>query len=227
MPKGSIELTNARKEEIIAACELLYQTKGFKDITIQDIAKETSFTRTSIYNYFETKEEIFMALLQKEYERWVEELNDAAQNHESMERDEIAKTLAVSLENRQLLLKLMSMNHYDMEKNSRLERLVEFKVAYGNSIKAVDRLLKKFCTDMSDQERQDFIYSFFPFVYGIYPYTGVTEKQREAMEKADVGYVYLSIYQIAYTCAKKLLDKSFEKAGGGNETARMVYGKPV
>lgn len=227
MPKGSIELTNARKEEIIAACELLYQTKGFKDITIQDIAKETSFTRTSIYNYFETKEEIFMALLQKEYERWVEELNDAAQNHESMERDEIAKTLAVSLENRQLLLKLMSMNHYDMEKNSRLERLVEFKVAYGNSIKAVDRLLKKFCTDMSDQERQDFIYSFFPFVYGIYPYTGVTEKQREAMEKADVGYVYLSIYQIAYTCAKKLLDKSFEKDGGGNETARMVYGKPV
>lgn len=227
MPKGSIELTNARKEEIIAACELLYQTKGFKDITIQDIAKETSFTRTSIYNYFETKEEIFMALLQKEYERWVEELNDAAQNHESMERDEIAKTLAVSLENRQLLLKLMSMNHYDMEKNSRLERLVEFKVAYGNSIKAVDCLLKKFCTDMSDQERQDFIYSFFPFVYGIYPYTGVTEKQREAMEKADVGYVYLSIYQIAYTCAKKLLDKSFEKDGGGNETARMVYGKPV
>ncbi len=208
MPKGSVELTNARKEEIIAAAELLYQTKGFKDITIQDIAKETSFTRTSIYNYFETKEEIFMALLQKEYERWVEELDADIYGHESMERGEIAKTLAVSLENRELLLKLMSMNHYDMEENSSLERVVEFKVAYGASIKAVDRLLQKFCTDMSDRERQDFIYSFFPFVYGIYPYTRVTDKQREAMEKADVGYVYLSIYQIAYTCAKKLLEKS-------------------
>lgn len=208
MPKGSVELTNARKEEIIAAAELLYQTKGFKDITIQDIAKETSFTRTSIYNYFETKEEIFMALLQKEYERWVEELDAAIYGHGSMERGEIAKTLAVSLENRELLLKLMSMNHYDMEENSRLERVVEFKVAYGASIKAVDRLLQKFCTDMPDGERQDFIYSFFPFVYGIYPYTRVTDKQREAMEKADVGYVYLSIYQIAYTCAKKLLEKS-------------------
>ena len=81
-------------------------------------------------------------------------------------------------------------------------------MAYGASIKAVDHLLQKFCTDMSDRERQDFIYSFFPFVYGIYPYTRVTDKQREAMEKADVGYVYLSIYQIAYTCAKKLLEKS-------------------
>ena len=208
MPKGSIELTNARKEEIIAACELLYQTKGFKDITIQDIAKETSFTRTSIYNYFETKEEIFMALLQKEYERWVEELDNVIQNHESMERNEVAKTLAVSLENRELLLKLMSMNHYDMEENSRLERVVEFKEAYGASIKTVDRLLQKFCLDLSDGERQDFIYSFFPFVYGIYPYTRVTDKQRKAMEKADVGYVYLSIYQLAYTCAKKLLEKN-------------------
>lgn len=208
MPKGSVELTNARKEEIIAAAELLYQTKGFKDITIQDIAKETSFTRTSIYNYFETKEEIFMALLQKEYERWVEELDTAIYGHESMEREDIAKTLAVSLENRELLLKLMSMNHYDMEGNSRLERVVEFKVAYGTSIKAVDHLLQKFCTDMPDRERQDFIYSFFPFVYGIYPYTRVTEKQREAMEKADVGFVYLSIYQMTYTCAKKLLEKS-------------------
>ncbi len=96
----------------------------------------------------------------------------------------------------------------DMQANSRLERVVEFKEAYGASMKTVDRLLQKFCLDLSVGERQDFIYSFFPFVYGIYPYARVTDKQREAMEKADVGYVYLSIYQLAYTCAKKLLGKN-------------------
>lgn len=31
MPKGSPELTNARKEEIINACEKLHQTKSFKE----------------------------------------------------------------------------------------------------------------------------------------------------------------------------------------------------
>ena len=56
MPKGSPELTNARKEEIIAACRRLYETMSFKDITIKEIGQQTSFTRTSIYNYFETKE---------------------------------------------------------------------------------------------------------------------------------------------------------------------------
>ena len=55
MPKGSKELENLRKEEIINSAKKLYQTKNFKDITLKDIAKLTTFTRTSIYNYFQTK----------------------------------------------------------------------------------------------------------------------------------------------------------------------------
>lgn len=207
MPKGSVELTNARKEEIIEACKSLYQTMGFKDITIKDIAKETSFTRTSIYNYFETKEEIFLAILQREYELWAADLDGLTKSHKVMDRDEVARVLAKSIDRRGLLLKLMSMNHYDMEANSRMERLVEFKQAYGESIRAVDRLVKKFCPDMGEAERQDFLYSFFPFIYGIYPYTMVTDKQKEAMERAHVGFVYLSVYDMAYRCAKKLLKK--------------------
>ena len=58
MPKGSEQLTNARKEEIINACAKLYTTMNFKDITLKQISLETTFTRTSIYNYFQTKEEI-------------------------------------------------------------------------------------------------------------------------------------------------------------------------
>ena len=66
MPKASQARTNARKEEIISACAALYETMSFKDITLKDISQATSFTRTSIYNYFQTKEEIFLALLQRE-----------------------------------------------------------------------------------------------------------------------------------------------------------------
>ena len=75
MSRGSASLTAERRNEIIDACERLYQTMNFKDITIIEIGKATSFTRTSIYNYFKTKEEIFLALLQREYELWIEELD--------------------------------------------------------------------------------------------------------------------------------------------------------
>lgn len=68
MPKGSPELTRARREEIINACEKLYEVMSFKEVTIKEISKYTSFTRPSIYNYFSTREDIFLALLQREYE---------------------------------------------------------------------------------------------------------------------------------------------------------------
>ena len=206
MPKGSPELKSARREEIIAACENLYQTMGFGDVTIKEIAHYTSFSRPSIYNYFETKEEIFLAILQKEYLLWVAELDRAIEDHDAMTRDEIAATLARTLSEKPQILKILSMNHFDMERNSRKERVVEFKKAYGATLDAVDRMLKKFCPEMTGENRQAFLYAFFPFIYGIYPYTVVTDKQREAMETAGIPYVYLSTYELTYRCAKKLLE---------------------
>lgn len=205
MPKGSEELIAARKEEIITACAELYKTMSFKDITIKEIGNATSFTRTSIYNYFQTKEEIFLALLQREYELWNGRLKEIQAGYEEMTGEEFADALAHSLEERKNLLKIMSMNHYDMEENSRIERLIEFKVVYGRSLAEVRNCLDKFFPEMTVQDKQDFIFSFFPFMFGIYPYTVVTEKQREAMARAKVNYVYMSIYEIVYAEVKKLL----------------------
>ncbi len=206
MPKGSPELTETRREEIINACEKLYQTMSFKEITIKEIGNVTSFTRTSIYNYFQTKEEIFLALLKREYELWIASLREAMERTEVMTKDEFADMLARSLEKRAQLLKIMSMNHYDMETGSRPEHLAAFKVVYGESIRTVMSALNKYFPDMGVSEKQDFIYTFFPFMFGIYPYTFVTEKQRTAMEEADVNYVFMTIYEITFNCVKRLLD---------------------
>ena len=205
MPKGSPELTSARKEEIIAACRKLYETMSFREITLKEIGRLTSFTRTSIYNYFETKEEIFLALFQQEYERFTEDLNALCDREENLSPDGLASELARALERRPLMLKLLSMNLYDMESNSRPERLVEFKIAYGGSSAAVDRCLQKYIPDLSERQRQTFLYAFLPFVYGLYPYTVVTDRQRQAMQEAKINYVYMSTYEMAYTFIRTML----------------------
>ena len=141
MPNSSAELSNARKKEIVAACRKLYKTMSYREITLWEIAEETSFTRPSIYNYFETKEEIFLALFQKEYEEHAADLDRICAENEALSLDGLAGALARALEKRQLLLKLQSMNLYDMEENVRMERLVEFKTAYGASRDALERCL--------------------------------------------------------------------------------------
>ena len=205
MPKGSAELTNARREEILSACRKLYETKSFKEITLKEIGEQTSFARTSIYTYFETREEIFLALFQREYEIFAGDLDALCEREESLSLDALSEELARALERRPLMLKLLSMNLYDMEANSRMERLVEFKKAYGRSKDALDRCLQKFVPGLGEQGRQTFLYAFLPFVYGLYPYTVVTEKQKQAMAQAQIGYVYLSTFEMARSFIRTIL----------------------
>lgn len=152
MPKGSEELTNARKEEIIDACASLYETKSFRDITIRDIGEKTSFTRTSIYNYYHSKEEIFLALLRREHEAWTEDLNGISRQYGKLSAEEFADKLARSLGKRGCMLKLMSMNIYDMEVNSRLENLADFKKSYANALQAVTCCLERFFPSMTGRQ---------------------------------------------------------------------------
>ena len=205
MFKGTPELIEKRREEIINACEQLYQTMSFKEITLKEIGSVTSFSRPTIYNYFQTKEEIFLALFAREYDRWNEDLTGMIEGYEALSSSELADKIAESLTKRKQLLKLLSMNNFDMEANSRQELLTAFKTSYGRSMQLVCMLLGKFKPDMNTKEIQNFIYIFFPFMFGIYPYTVVTEKQRSAMKEAGVDYVYQSIYEITYTCLSRLL----------------------
>ena len=110
-----------------------------------------------------------------------------------------------TLERRGCLLKLMSMNLYDMEANSRTENLAAFKRAYGGSLEAMTRCLEKFFPDMSAQDIRGFIYCFYPFLFGVYPYTAVTPKQREAMALAGVRRPRLSVRTLVEDFTARLL----------------------
>ena len=205
MRKVTPEQIALKREEIINACEKLYQTMSFREITLKKIGNITSFSRPTIYNYFETKEEIFLALFQREYDRWNEDLAAILDGNERLTKKELAGKIASSLEGREQLLKLLSMNNYDMESNSRQELLNSFKRSYGRSIQLMDMLLKKFCPDMSEADIRNFIYTFYPFMFGIYPYTAVTEKQRLAMKEAGIDYVYQTVYELTCGCLMRLL----------------------
>ena len=188
-----------RREEIINACEKLYQMMSFREITLKEISTETSFSRPSIYNYFNTKEEIFLALFEREYNRWNNALEEIYRGKRSLSCHALAEKLAKSLAERHQLLKLLAMNLYDMEANSRLECLTRFKRAYGAALENMRRILLKFRPDMTGNQINDFIYAFFPFMFGIYPYTEVTEKQKKAMEQVGIDFKQLTAKEIIFT----------------------------
>ena len=127
------------------------------------------------------------------------------EKNEILDNQGLAKAIAKSVDHRPQLLKILSMNHYDLEENSRIELLTEFKVSYGKALQAMEEILAKFRADMDHAKRQEFVYTFFPFMFGIYPYTIVTEKQKRAMKEAGVDYAYTSVYDLTYAAVIKML----------------------
>ena len=205
MGKGTPELTAARREAIVNACEQLYRTMSFREITLKEIGTLVPFSRPTIYNYFQTKEEIFLALYEREYDRWNEDLSAVLAEREHMTGSDLAERIAASLAKREQLLRLLSMNNYDMEANSRQELLTAFKRAYGRSMELMRALLEKYRPQMSAEEIRGFLYIFYPFLFGVYPYAAVTEKQRAAMREAGVDFAYQSIYELTRSCLIRLL----------------------
>ena len=143
MRKGTPEQIAQKREEIINACEQLYNTMSFREITLKEIGKITSFSRPTIYNYFETKEEIFLALFKREYDLWNNQLAAILDQNGQLTKAQLADKIAQSLAERQQLLKLLSMNNYDMEANSRQELLTSFKQSYGCSLNQMRMLLEE------------------------------------------------------------------------------------
>ena len=205
MIKGTPELIAERREEIMNACETLYETMPFREVTLKEIGTLTTCSRPSIYNYYQTKEEIFLGLFQREYELWSEALEAILNCKEELSREQLADRIAETLSDRELMLKLLAVNLYDMEENSRMERLVEFKKAYGKSVELMTEIVAKFCSEWDDAVRQSVVISALQFFHGLYPYAHHTEKQEEAMKQAEVPSVQMTVREFARIGLRKLL----------------------
>ncbi|MBQ3428311.1 MAG: TetR family transcriptional regulator [Mogibacterium sp.] len=186
MPKATPELIEKRKNEIVDACEKIYREKGFCGVTIKEISSETSFTRPAIYNYYETKDEILLDLLIREYEKWISDLEKIAENATGMGTGSLAEALADSLSEREVLLRIQNMNLYEIEINSRVERLADFKLRYKRTTEIIRDILKKSYPGTSEEWVSNVGVTFAALLLGIYPFAFHTEKQIEAMKMADM-----------------------------------------
>ncbi len=197
-------LVDERKEEVINACEKLYQKLDFKDINIKLIGEQISVGRTSIYNYFQTKEEIFLALLEREYLKWNEDLSNLLLKNEKLSKADFIEKITNSLLKRKILLKLISMNMFEIEANSRVESITNFKLAFKESISLLEQCLCKFF-NVKDGEAEEITFTILPFLVGIYPYTSLTDKMKEAINKAKLEYKFYTDQEMIKMGLEKIL----------------------
>ena len=205
MPKVSEEHRQERCQEILNACESLYRTQGFSGVTIKAIGERTSFTRPAIYTYFETKDEILLALFCREYDIWCERLEIIAQQAASFSAEALAEAIAHSLADRDVLLRIQCMNLFEIENNSRVERLADFKRRFQRMSQALRTILQAYRPTVTEEVCLSFCRTFSSFLFGVYPFSFHTETQRQAMALAGVHFPEADIQTMVADCLLCLL----------------------
>ena len=63
------DVSEERKSQILNAAEDVFTKKGFDEARMDDIAEETGLSKGSLYNYFKSKDDLIIAILDRIFQR--------------------------------------------------------------------------------------------------------------------------------------------------------------
>ncbi|MGX9687872.1 TetR/AcrR family transcriptional regulator [Deinococcus wulumuqiensis] len=96
-----------RRDEILRAAERLWLSTSYADLSMNQIAREARLAKGTLYLYFDTKEELFLALLHEYLQTWFQHFNDLLGARQPRTPSEMTATLIVALEGQDHLRRLL------------------------------------------------------------------------------------------------------------------------
>jgi AcrR family transcriptional regulator len=76
------DVSEERKTQILNAAETIFSEKGFDDARMDDIADKTGLSKATLYLYFQSKDALIIALLDRIFQHEVEQLGN--QEHDTL-----------------------------------------------------------------------------------------------------------------------------------------------
>jgi TetR/AcrR family transcriptional regulator len=174
-----------RIRQILSAAVRLLKSQSIDDITMGMIAEEAAFTRSNLYRYFTTREEVFLSILKEDLVAWVralpEDLGSAALPAEGFSKIWIDSFLANSRMN-----DLLSVLSTKLEAGSSVEALMEFKIRISGLYREEAEAICKVIPGLSRPSAYRVLMLRSALVVGAYPAINPTGKQRDALSQAGI-----------------------------------------
>jgi AcrR family transcriptional regulator len=139
----SLEAKTARREDILYAAMKLFGSKPIESISMDEIAQFSGIAKGTLYLYFRTKEEVFLALLQRSYAQWLDRFDAWLEGEGSAAT--AAEWIARSLSLEKRLLRLLAALHGSFEQNLEADAVREFKSWQAQRLdRTSERIAQKF-----------------------------------------------------------------------------------
>lgn len=180
-----------RTREITEATSRLFTTHRYEDITFAMIAKEASFTRSNLYRYFKTKEDIFLKLLELDARQWREDILQVLGHEQLSEREFSGRWIGVLLKYTQMV-NLLSILHTILEPKASIEALLSFSQGYIDELKLVAKRLSAILPFPSVEIAFEFVFTQNSMVSSLVAMSNPSEKKKVLYDQlgmiTDVSY---------------------------------------
>lgn len=172
-----------RMTAIMDAAEALFCELPYHEINLGLIAKELGWSRSNLYKYASTQEEVFLALHSRANRSYVDDLVTTLSNR-ALSHEETARAWACATARHPEYLRYQDILISIIESNASLERLVDFKRAFFEIVSPLITLLQE-RLDLDHQKALDLYFRLIYQAPGLYNHFHCSERIAEAMRLAD------------------------------------------
>lgn len=132
-----------RRESILGAALELFREESFDMINVARVAERAGIAKGTIYLYFRTKEEMFLALYEKAYIVWARAMEEhLLSGHGRHSIPKVASLFVKTLADQQDFLRLTAILHTRLEPNIPTDKAQEFKKSTQASLYRLGTLLE-------------------------------------------------------------------------------------
>jgi AcrR family transcriptional regulator len=117
-----------RRQAILEAAWRIFQQSTYETVTMDSVARETSLAKGTLFLYFHTKEELFLAVIEQQLAEWFASVDEKlAQLIGPADRTQIVSLMAASLSERAGFTRLLAILSTVLEQNVTYESALAFK----------------------------------------------------------------------------------------------------
>jgi AcrR family transcriptional regulator len=149
------------------AWELFKNSNGFMP-NVSDIAAKSGFSKGTIYNYFETKEEIFMHLTIFKLKDWFDNVDLELKKYKALTSGQMAVIITGYLIENPLILKMISIIKAVLEENCVEKTIFETRMMISEFLNIGGEKIAEKLTDFNKEKAQETLLRIFAVISGLW-----------------------------------------------------------
>jgi AcrR family transcriptional regulator len=172
-----------RREAILLAARELAVERSVRDVSLGDIARRVGLAKSNVLRYFETREEVYLRLLVREWESWQVDVAVQLWSGDPTP-DVIAETLSVTLAERPLFCDLLSQMAATLERNVSVETARVFRAATLQMVSDLGEVISELLPGIDPEDGREAVSGAIVIVAGLWPMATPSPHVREMLAGA-------------------------------------------